>query len=91
MLIAIILTIACIVAAITFGYITIRANRDYEGQITLGWWIIGVGIIQLFLLAPLAIWWPEWWIVHSIILKISSYVAGACLFFWGVIEIGRRL
>ncbi len=91
MLIAIILTIACIIAAITFGHIVIGANRDFDGHTAIGWWIVGIGIIQLFCIAPLAMWWPEWWIAHRVILEISSYIACACLLLWGIVEIGRRL
>ena len=91
MLIAIILTIACIVAAITFGWIVIGDKRDYYTHRTsLGWWIIGLGIIQVFFFTILTLWWPEWWIAHSMILIVSSIIAGVCMFLWALIEILRR-
>ena len=91
MLLEIILTVACVVAAIAFGWIVIGTNRDYFTHRTpLGWWIVGLGIIQVFCFAIPSLWWPEWWIAHSTILIVSSIIAGVCLVFWGLTEILRR-
>jgi hypothetical protein len=92
MLLAIILTIACVVAAIAFGWIVIGANRDYiTHRTSLGWWVVGLGIIQVFCFTILTLWWPDWWIAHSMILIVSSIIAAVCLVFWALIEILRRL
>ena len=85
------LCVACIFTAIVLGHLTIGTNRScLTGRTPIGWWIIGIGIIQLFILTIFTLWWEEWWIAHSLILKISAWVCIACLGLWGIIETMRR-
>ncbi len=84
-------SIACLVAIVVIIYFSIVRNRcPFSGTTPIGWWIIGLGISQLFLLVPFAMWYEEWWYAHQIILNISLVIAAICAVLWLTIWIAQR-
>lgn len=87
----IILSICCLITIIVIYHHAIGNNRNYfTNHTSIGWWIIGIAISQLFILTIFALWWEKWWEAHTIILKISAGITILFSILWAIIEIGRR-
>jgi len=87
----IVVTICCLISVVVLGYCSIILNRSFiTNRTPIGWWIIGVGVIQLFIIMIPAVWWNEWWIAHVLILSISAGIAIVSSILWAVIEVASR-
>ena len=91
MLLSIILTITCVIAAIAVYYVTVGANRDYSThRADLGWWLIFLGIDQALAFPIIALWWSKWYDTHTVV-WLTSYII-ACVFvcLWIFVSICRK-
>ena len=87
----VVLSICCLISIIVIGYFTIGYNRScLTNHTPVGWWIIGIGIVQLFAITMFALWWEEWWMTHAMIIRISVWIAVISGILWAVVETGRR-
>jgi len=83
----ILFSIACIIAAIMITAVIVRNNRDMYDKTPLGWWLVGIGISQICIVAALAVWYKNWWITHQWIMNISSGITIAAVVLWIVAKI----
>jgi hypothetical protein len=83
--------ICCFISAIVLGYCSIIINRSrITNRTPIGWWVVGIGVIQFFILMIPAIWWNEWWIAHATILGISFGIALVFSIIWAIIKVTRK-
>jgi hypothetical protein len=82
-----IFTIACLVTVAVIIYFSIIRNRSpFTGTTPIVWWIVGLGISQLFLLGPFITWWS----IHQNILNGSLITAVTCAIIWIIIWIAQQ-
>ena len=83
----IVFSIICIIAAIMITTVIVRNNRDMDGTTPFGWWIIGLGISQVCIVAIFAVWWRDWWFAHQWVMNISCGITIFSVILWIVAKV----
>lgn len=72
-------------------YFSIIRNRSpFTGRTPIAWWIIGLGISQVFILSLFAAWHERWWSAHQTLITVSVTFAIICAIAWLIIWIAQR-
>lgn len=77
-------TVACIIAVAFISGLVLGCNKTFDNQIAPGWWIIAIGIDQMFVVAILSVWWPEWWGSHQWIMITSVIISIVSALLWAI-------
>ena len=80
-------TFVCLLAVVVLTSLIISNNKEYDGKVAPGWWMISICMSQIFLVAIMSIWWKEWWIAHQLLMKISAGLAMVGIILWVIAKI----
>ena len=83
-------SVICVLGAIFITTSIVLNNKDYDGRLAPGWWIVGLGISQSMLIAAASVWWPEWWLTHEWILILSMIIAVLSAAVWGIVKTAQH-
>ena len=83
-------TFVCLLAIVALTAFIITSNKEHDGKAAPGWWIVSIFISQIFLVAIMATWWPEWWIAHQWLMNVSTGLTITGVILWAVAKIYTR-
>ena len=86
----ILFTFVCLAAAIAVTALITTNNREIDGKAAPGWWLVSIGISQIFLVVIFAVWWQKWFATNQWVMYISGGIACVAVILWAIAKIYTR-